>query len=358
MKPGNAAAVRVLVVEDSPTYRQLLVGIVDADPRLHVVGVAHDGQGAVAMAAQLRPDVILMDIHLPVIDGFTATRRIMESCPTRIVMVTATSIPDEVSQSFEALESGALAVLAKPPGPGHPQFDALRQELLRTLKLMSEVHVVRRWPGVALRSGVAEARKVLPVHAGGIGLVVVGASTGGPVALQALLGRLDAHFEVPIVVVQHISLGFADGLAQWLERGTSRKVRVASDGDRLEPGGVLVAPDGAHTLVRARRAGESMGRIELSMSEPENGFRPSVAPLFRSAAEEFGPRAAGVLLTGMGRDGAKELKLMRQAGALTMVQDGESAVVNGMPGEAARIGAAMHVMPPETMAVALNGLAR
>ena len=358
MKHEKPAAIRVLVVEDSPTYRQLLVGIVDSDPRLQVVGLAHDGEEAVHAASKLRPDVILMDIHLPVMDGFAATRRIMETFPTRIVMVTATSVPSDVSQSFEALESGALTVLAKPPGPGHPRFDALRQELLRTLKLMSEVHVVRRWPGPAARAVADAPRWGGPAHAGGIDLVAVGASTGGPVALHALLAGLHASFAVPIVIVQHISTGFSDGLALWLERGTSRKVRVAADGDRLEPGCVLIAPDGVHMVVRAPRAGESSGHVRLEPGEPENGFRPSVAPLFRSAAQEFGRRAAGLLLTGMGRDGAKELKLMRQAGALTIVQDGESAVVNGMPGEAARIGAAMHVMPPETMAVALNGLAK
>lgn len=179
-------------------------------------------------------------------------------------------------------------------------------------------------------------------------------------ALHALLGGLGREFALPIVIVQHISHGFADGLAQWLARGTSRTVRVARHGDRLVAGCVLVAADDAHLEVRAATAAEQgdVGSVALVRTPPENGFRPSVAPLFRSAARQFGRRCAGVLLTGMGRDGAKELKLMREAGALTLAQDEESAVVNGMPGEAARIGAAMHVMAPETMAVALNGLVK
>lgn len=341
--------VRVLLVDDSPTYRALLAGLVDSDPRLRIVGVVDDGEQAVEAAQRILPDVIVMDIHLPVVNGFAATRRIMETCPTRIVMVTATSIPHEVAASFEALESGALTVLGKPPGPGHENFDAARRELLNTLALMAEVPVVRRWPPKAARFAPAVPAPAVP-HAAGISLVAVGASTGGPLALQAFLSALQPGFTAPIVIVQHISLGFADGLVQWLSRVSGYSIRLAKHGDCLEPGMAYIAPDGLHMQVRGE------GSIVLADGVPVNGFRPAVATLFASAAKEYGHRAAGLLMTGMGHDGAKELATMRRAGALTMVQDRASSVIYGMPGEAVRLGAAMHILAPHDMAVALNRL--
>ncbi|HJV59404.1 MAG TPA: chemotaxis-specific protein-glutamate methyltransferase CheB [Albitalea sp.] len=339
--------IRVLVVEDSPSCRELLVGILDGDPRLRVIGVAPDGESAVQMAARLKPDVITMDIHLPRMDGFAATRRIMETSPTRIVMVTASSIPHEVAASFRALEAGALAVLGKPMGPGDPLFAAASEELRRTVALMAEVPVVRRWPAAARQA----PRPPRPVsHQGGLALVAVGASTGGPLALQALLSALRRDFPIPVVIVQHISAGFAEGLAQWLGGVSGYPVRVAAHADCMQPGMAYVAPDGVHTTVQA-----DLG-IALSHAPPENGYRPAVACLFRSVAEQFGARAAGLLLTGMGHDGARELKAMHDAGALTMVQDSASAAVYGMPGEALRLGAADHVLAPQAMAAALNPL--
>ncbi|WP_280156194.1 chemotaxis-specific protein-glutamate methyltransferase CheB [Piscinibacter sp. XHJ-5] len=346
--PGSAEPIRVLVVDDSASSRALLVGMLNADARVQVVGIAADGEAAVAAAHRLKPDVITMDIHLPKLDGFAATRRIMESCPTRIVMVTSSSLPDEVASSFQALESGALAVLGKPPGPGHSQFAAAREELLRTVTLMAEVPVVRRWPAAGRRAN--ELSPPLRSEARDVGLVVIGASTGGPLALQAILSRLRPGFRAPIVIVQHISLGFADGLVQWLTRSSGYEVRVAADGDALRPGVAYVAPDEAQTTVHGS------GHIVLTHAPAENGFRPSVATLFRSAAEQYGGRAVGILLTGMGHDGARELKALRDAGALTMVQDSESAAIYGMPGEAVRLGAAMHVLSPEAIAATLNRL--
>lgn len=348
MTPGPAPRVRVLLVDDSPTYRVLLSSLLADDPRLEVIEVVDDGAQAVQAAQRLRPDVIVMDIHLPVMGGFAATRLIMESAPTRIVMVTATAIPNEVAQSFEALESGALTVLAKPPGPGHPDFEAMQQELVDTVALMAEVPVVRRWPAVRTQPA-ASAAKVS--HAGRIDVIAVGASTGGPLALQDLLTALPMSGMPPIVIVQHISHGFADGLVQWLSRVSGYDIKVAAHADRLRQGMACVAPDGAHLEVTGD------GHVVLNPGLPVNGFRPAVGVLFTSAAREYGARAAGLLLTGMGRDGAQELLAMRRAGALTMAQDKDSAVVNGMPGEAVRIGAAMHVLSPQDMAATLSRLA-
>jgi len=346
-----SALIRVLVVDDSPAACELLTGLLNADPKLEVIGIAGDGEAAVAAAQHLQPDVITMDIHMPRLNGFDATRAIMETAPTRIVMVTASSVPSEIAATFRALESGALTVIAKPPGPGHPLFIAARDELVRTIKLMAEVRVVKRW--TPPRAGSASKLPLaVPAAAADVRLVAIGASTGGPLVLQTILSRLRPALKVPIVIVQHISIGFAEGMAQWLGQTSGHVVRVAANGEPMQPGIAYVAPDSVQMGVRAG------GLIALTREPPENGFCPSVSHLFRSVAAEYGAHAVGVLLTGMGRDGAEELKAMRQAGALTLVQDSRSAVINGMPGEAVKLGAAAHVLPPESIAATLQRLVR
>ncbi|GJJ05741.1 chemotaxis response regulator protein-glutamate methylesterase [Duganella rhizosphaerae] len=357
--------IRVLVVDDSPVARELLAYLLNSDPALEVIGVVADGEQAVEAAARLRPDVITMDIHLPRLDGYAATRMIMETCPTRIVMVTASPVAHEVADNFRVLEAGALAVLAKPSGPGHPEHAQITDELLRTVKLMAEVSVVRRWrrndswgasAASASVSVSASSSSSPPPPAPAAGaelrLVAIGASTGGPLALHTILARLRQPFAAPILVVQHISPGFVAGLVEWLGRGCGGAVRVAGHGELALAGNIYLAPDDAHMTVRAEGG---VARIALSSAPPEHGARPAVARLFHSAAA-FGPRAAGVLLTGMGRDGAQELLTMQQAGALTIAQDPDSAIVNGMPGEAVRLGAARHVLAPEAIAGLLNSL--
>jgi len=337
--------VRVLIVEDSAVSIELLSEIINGDPALQVVGIATDGEAGVAAAVRLRPDVITMDIHMPRLDGYGATRRIMELCPTRIVIVTGSLLPDEVAAGFRVLESGALTLIAKPLGPGHPQFDAARDELLHTVKLMAEVKVVKRW---ARREPAHLPAPLKAAPRTAARLVAIGASTGGPVALQAVLSRLMPGISAPLVIVQHISAGFADGFAQWLAQASNYVVRVPRHGESLQPGVAYVAPAGLQLKVQAD------GRALLADEPAEHGFKPSVSCLFRSVADQFGAQAIGVLLTGMGRDGAQELALMRRAGALTIAQDEASAVVHGMPGEAVRLGAASHVMAPETIALTLN----
>lgn len=340
------APIRVLIAEDSPVARELLVHLLSGDPQLQVVGLANDGVEAVAAARRLCPDVVLMDIHLPRLDGFAATRQIMETCPTRIVMASATTDPHEVAAIFRAIEAGALTILAKPVGPGHPGFAAAAAELVRTLKLMAEVQVVRRWPHRNEARPPLAAVPAVPRLA----LVAIGASTGGPLALQAILSRLAKDFPLPIVIVQHIAESFVAGFAEWLQKSTGYAVEVATAGTTVRPAVAYVAPGGAHLQVTAR------GTIELVAGLHENGVRPAASALFRSVAAAYGPAAVGILLTGMGRDGAQELKAMRDAGAVTIAQDRESSVVFGMPGEAIALEAASYVLPPEKIAGVLAKL--
>lgn len=347
--------IRVFVVEDSPTARELLSHIIASDPGMKVVGTANDGEEAVEAVQRIKPDVITMDLHMPRMNGLDAARRIMETTPTPIVAVSGTWEPAEAAMTFRALEAGALAVVRKPAGTSHPDYGESSAELIRTVKAMSEVRVVRRW---ARHSAAANSYSVpaapeadLKPSVTEIRLVAIGASTGGPLALQTILAGLPANFVAPIAVVQHIAPGFVLGFAEWLGRSLKLSVAIASHGERMVPGRVYLAPDGMQMQV------STPGRIMLTTDEPENGLRPSVSWLFRSVANTFGQHAIGVLLTGMGKDGAEELTLMRQKGSITIAQDEESSVVFGMPGEAIRLGGATYVLAPARMAAALLTLA-
>lgn len=352
---------RVLVVEDSAVVRELLIHILESDPSLQVVGTANDGEEGIEAAKNQEPDVITMDVNMPRLDGFEATRMIMESVPKPIVIVTGSWDPKEVATSFRAMEAGAVAVVAKPVGIGHPQHAAQAQELIQTVKTMAEVKVVRRWPRQGQNHNHKGVEGAEPVSAlsgtlsGGaskeqdrqVKLIAIGTSTGGPMALQSLLRALPRHFPVPILVVQHMTVGFIAGFVEWLAQTTGLAIHVAGDGESLLPGHVYVAPDGFQMKVKSR------GKVELTRDEAEHGLYPSVSYLFRSVAQVYGAQAVGVLLTGMGRDGAAELKLMRDQGAITFVQDKESSVIHGMPGEAIRLEAATYVLAPERIAAAL-----
>jgi two-component system chemotaxis response regulator CheB len=344
--------IKVLVVEDSQVVRELLVHILRADAGIRVVGTAHDGEEAIEAIARTQPDVITMDIHMPKMNGLEATRRIMETCPTPIVVVSGSTDPREVATTFEAMEAGALAVLRRPAGLGHLDHEATARELVQTVKLMSEVKVVRRWSRARRDSIAHPAQPQLERAPGKCRIVAIGASTGGPPVLQTILSQLPKEFPAPVLIVQHMAAGFVRGLIEWLAQSSRLPVHLAAHGERLLPGHIYVAPDGFQMKV------ELGGRIALTRDAPENGLRPSVSYLFRSVAEVYGSAAAAGLLTGMGRDGAQELKLLKDKGAFTFAQDKDSSVVHGMPGEAIALDAATFVLPPEKIAGTLTSLAK
>jgi two-component system chemotaxis response regulator CheB len=343
--------ITVLIVEDSPVVRDFLQHILNADLEIQVIGTASDGQAALHAVQRQRPDVITMDIYMPKMNGLEATRLIMETHPTPIVIVSGSVDTDEVTITFRAIQAGALAVVPRPQGIGHPAHEAAAKELVQTVKLMSEVKVVRRWPRLRSERAVPAAPKVdVPSAPPTIQIVAIGASTGGPPALQAILSGLPKDFPVPVLIVQHMARGFVQGFAAWLTHSCGFPVQVAADGEPLVRGHAYVAPDGFHLRVGLEY------RIVLSRDAPENGLRPAVSSLFRSVAHVFGCHAVGVLLTGMGKDGAEELKLMKDQGAVTIAQDKHSAVVHGMPGEAIKLEAATYVLPPERIATMLTRL--
>jgi two-component system chemotaxis response regulator CheB len=345
--------INLLVVEDSPSVREFLVQILGSDPDIRIIGTANNGEEAIDAVRRCQPDVITMDIHMPKMDGLEATRRIMETHPKPIIIVSGSWDPREVATTFEAMEAGALAVQGRPTGVGHPDHETTARALLQTVKLMAEVKVVRRWPRAR-----ADALASRPATRGParepaqVSIVAVGASTGGPPALQTLLTTLPKDFPAPVLIVQHMTAGFVGGFVEWLAKSSNLPVHVATHGRSIVSGHVYIAPDDVQMEVDRR------GKIVLSCHAAENGLRPSVSCLFRSIAEVYGRGAVACLLTGMGRDGAAELRILKERGAVTFAQDKDSSVVHGMPGEAIKLDAAMFVLPPHKIAAVLARLAR
>ena len=336
--------IRILIVEDSRTVQKALVAAFEADPEIRVVGTAESGEAAIEAACRLKPDLITMDVNLTGMNGFEATRAIMSSCPVPIVIVTGKMDPKDSATLFRVMEAGALMVLAKPDPLGSPGHDASVASLIHHLKLMSEIKVIRRvFPNSAERPPLMPMPMPVPLAepAAQIRVVAIGASTGGPPLLRQILSQLAPDFSAAVLVVQHMAVGFTENFVAWLNQSSRLPVRLAADGMRICQGQVYVAPDGCHM-----EAGPC-DRIVLTCAPPENGMRPSVSALFRSVAQSYGHQAAGVLLTGMGNDGAFELKTLRNRGGICIAQDRESSMVFGMPGEAIRIDAAQHILPPE-----------
>lgn len=339
---------RVLVVDDSPSVRELLVYILGSDAEMEIVGCAADGNEAVLMAQQRRPDVITMDLHMPNMDGFEATRRIMQTCPTPIVIVSGSDDRGEVGAGFRAIEAGALTVVQRPFGPGNPAHRESAAALIRAVKSMAEVKVVRRWP----RGGTLPRAMPAEKGAGTPGLshklAVIGASTGGPAALREILAELSAGCRLPIAIVQHMSSGFVTGFAEWLSASAKFPVAVAQHGEFLVEGRAYLAPDGFQMGLSRDLC------VMLQRAGPEHGMCPSVSYLFRSIHRDLRRGTAAVLLTGMGKDGALELRRLKEDGAITIVQDRASAAVYGMPGEAIRQDAAQMILAPAEIGRALR----
>jgi two-component system, chemotaxis family, protein-glutamate methylesterase/glutaminase len=346
----HADKIKVLVADDSQVTRMLLVQLLNSDPRIQVIGAVNDGQAALDfLAAGVdRPDVVVMDIHMPRLDGFEATRRIMETQPLPIIICTATASPQDLAVAFRSMEAGAVACVEKPVALG-PDFEPRLHNLLQTVRLMSEVKVVRRWN--RSRSAPVVPAANTPSHpriaTAGIRLIGIGASTGGPPVLQTILSGLPKDFPVPLLIVQHIARGFLPGMVDWLSQTTGLRVQIAAHGAIPLPGHAYVAPDDFHLGADAR------GHLVLAREDAEGGLRPAVSYLFRSLADSYGANAVGVLLTGMGKDGAAELQRMKARGAYTIAQDRDSSIVHGMPGAAIELGAATQVLPADKIAGAL-----
>lgn len=321
---------RVLVVDDSATVRAVLKRMLSRSRGLEVIGEARDGREAVEAASRLRPDAVIMDIEMPEVDGFSATRRIMEESPTAVIVLSSRVKQDEMRTAFEAIRCGAVGVLPKPETPA--EWETMETILADTVRAIADR---------------TEAEAVFPEAVRGTGpdtslrYLGVGASTGGPASLRELLAGLGPHFELGVAVVQHISQGFEIGMADWLARELGIDIRVACQGEVLSPGAVRIAPYGGHLKI------DGEGRLEIDRSTPaQRGHRPSADELLLSLARHWPTSSAGVLLSGMGDDGARGLARLREAGGFTAVQDEASCAVFGMPRAALELEAAEAVMAP------------
>jgi two-component system, chemotaxis family, protein-glutamate methylesterase/glutaminase len=341
--------IRVVVVDDSATSRQLLVEILRADAEMDVVGQAADGLEAVEMVKRLRPDIVTMDVQMPRLDGFAATKRIMVEVPTPILITTGVD-PRALSVSLETVRAGALAVHAKPGNPQAPHFEGEARELVRQVKAMSRVKVVRHHEPEPPRVLAPAGRPPLLGVGAPTAVVAIAASTGGPGAIHRILTSLPADFPIPILIVQHMARGFSPGLAGWLDTASLLRVKLAESGERLEPATVYMGVDDRHLCMSAAR------RIHLSTAPPVGGFRPSGTMLFESVAVAYGATAVAVILTGMGRDGVDGLRAIRSAGGRTIAEAEATAVVYGMPGAAVQAGLADLILPIEQVCAALASL--
>ncbi len=337
--------INVLVAEDSLVVRNILVQMLQSDPEVRVVGEARDGVEAVNKTAQLRPDVITMDVRMPRMGGLEATRQIMQETPTPIVIISASVHDESLNIAFNAVKAGAVMVMEKPHGLSHAAYEAVREKLVTSVKLMSEVKVVRRWAKERVKP--YEPLPVKPAKKTKTEVVAIAASTGGPGVLHTILTQLPADFPAPLLLVQHITAGFTAGFVSWLNQSSNIEVVMATKGAEIRAGRVYVAPDDYHLMVMKdnRRY-----QIFLSKSRPSKGLRPSADPLFFSIAEVYRDRALGVILTGMGDDGTKGLRELKQAGGRCIAQDKTSSVVFGMPKEAIEAGVVDKIVPADKIA--------
>lgn len=347
------ARVRVLIVDDSALMRRVIWGLLEEDPEIEVVGSAVDGLDAIEKIAQLKPDVLTLDVEMPRLDGLQTLGYLMSENPVPCVMLSAYT-PRGAETTLKALDFGATDFVQKPSGAISLNLERVKEELLAKVKVAKGIDL-KRLPfkpgGKTLVGGspIPAPPKVKPQSDRG-SVVAIGTSTGGPRALHTVIPALPKGLPVPVLVVQHMSAGFTKSLAERLDRESNLRVKEAEADELLEPGVVYLAPGDFHMHVERTGAGV---RVRLDQRPPVLGVRPCVDILFQSVAEAYGPKALGVVLTGMGRDGAKGLKAMKAKLAVTLAQDEASSVVYGMPRAAFAAGCVDRVLDIQAVAPAI-----
>ena len=352
--------VRVLVVDDSGFFRRRVTEMLESDPRLEVVGAAVDGQDAIDKTLSLKPDVITMDIEMPVMDGITALKRIMSRQPTPTLMFSSLTT-DGAQATLDALDAGAVDYLPK-------RFEDISRDRDEAKKMLCErVYSVgnkRKAPSPSLRPSARPATAarataaapaarptLVPSQRGPVKLVAIGTSTGGPVALQEVLTQLPASFPVPLILIQHMPGSFTGAFAQRLDQQCAISVKEAQDGDVLEAGKALLAPGGKQMMLEARGP---VVRVRVQESAPEQNYKPCVDISFTSAAKAFPGKVLGVILTGMGADGREGARTLKQGGSEIWAQDEASSVIYGMPAAVAEAGLVSQILPLSEIGAAIT----
>ncbi|MBP0020231.1 MAG: chemotaxis-specific protein-glutamate methyltransferase CheB [Cyanobacteria bacterium SBLK] len=346
--------VKVLIVEDSPIALAILKRILSSSDDLEVVGTATTGLEALSLIAQTQPDVICTDLHMPKMNGLELTKEILATDPRPILAISASVGDEDPRNVFELLEAGALDVFPKPPAAGVEEYEAIKQTLITKIRVLSGVKVFRKTkaPPPSPSASFAPPSPSAPLSppssliASPTKLIAIGASTGGPQALKIVLSSLPPAFPVPVVCVQHIARGFLQGLLEWLRGHCPLTVCVANAGEMPRGGTIYFPPEGLHLEL------DEAGQFAYS-SRSRGNHCPSVDVLFESAVRYYRAAVLGILLTGMGRDGAEGMEAIAKAGGHTIAQDEASSVIFGMPKEAIALGAAKQVLALEAIAPAI-----
>ena len=350
--------IKVLLVEDSPVALEILQRLLKSSPRITVVGTARNGKEALDLIPKVQPDVICTDLHMAVMDGLELTQQVMAKNPIPILAISNSVQADDTNNIFQVLQAGALDIFPKPTTGRESDYEQVKAQLISKIEILSGVSVftkpLKDLTAVERRRNSTSVGKSSWMEAtvegannakSSIRMVAVGASTGGPQALQKLFSQLPSHFPVPVICTQHISEGFLQGLVSWLATECQVKVKIARDGETPLAGTIYFAPEKSHLEFN------SLGKFTLNRAAGVmDGHRPSVTVMFRSAAQFYGKGTIGVLLTGMGKDGATGIQAIAQAGGTTIAQDEASSIVFGMPKEAIALGAVQHILPIQNIA--------
>jgi two-component system chemotaxis response regulator CheB len=340
--------IRILVVDDSVVVRRMLSDALSADPQLEVVGAAANGKIALARIPQVNPDVVILDVEMPELDGLEALRALRRTYPFLPVIMFSTMTQRGAAATLDALSLGANDYVTKPAnvGSAHQAIEQIRAELIPKIKMFCAKAAGLEFPQTPRPSSLAipaPKRLAAPFRrAGRVEVVAIGVSTGGPNALSELIPEFPADFSVPIVIVQHMPPLFTKLLAERLEARANIKVEEGAPGQTVNAGHAFIAPGNYHMIVQRE---EGSVRIQIHQEPPENSCRPAVDVLFRSVAETYGAGALGVVMTGMGQDGLRGSERIREAGGQVFVQDEATSVVWGMPGFVANAGLADKVLP-------------
>lgn len=328
--------IRVLIADDSKTFVELLSSILASAADIKIIAIANDGKDAIELVNQLKPDFIIMDIMMPRMDGISAIKKIMEQCPTPILVISSFLNNNTMNLQFDAMQAGALSVIAKPKGILDPEFEKIKKQILNYVHILSEIHVFRKYTSTATKIKFPVVSNQVDFK-----LLALGTSTGGPVAIKTILAALPATFPIPIIIVQHISKGFLTGLIHWLQDFTPLKIMIADDSQSLLPGFVYFAPD--HYHLKLKKGADPVTVLENSA--PIKGIKPSINVLFSSIAINYPKQSIGGLLTGMGNDGVEGLLEMKSANCFTFVQSVDSCIVDGMPQAALACDATQNSIP-------------
>ena len=333
--------IKTLLVDDSPIAITILKRMLAKSTEIQVIGTAANGNEALALIPRLKPDVICTDLHMPVMDGLEFTKEAMARHPLPILLVSV-SAQENSANAFKVIEAGAIDLFLKPRASFELDYERLAPELIMKIKILSGVHVFRRYrptptPEVGI-SDIRDLKSPIRLPKSTVSIIVIGASTGGPQALHIILAKLPSDFPLPIVCIQHISEGFLQGLVTWLSSQCMLKVEIAKAGAIPQPGIIYFPQEDTHLKI------DNTGRFVLSTEPLFGGHRPSVTVTMRAAAEYYGDEVLGVLLTGMGNDGAEGLQAVQKAGGITIAQDEASSIVFGMPKAAIELGVAEYIV--------------